>query len=86
MPLTPDTDLSLTLSAAALALGFVATAVWRAANFIRDLRDEIKGLRTDVRAAWTREEHERWAFSLERENTKLPLIVPSVPPRPVPES
>lgn len=81
MAITPATDLTLTVSAAAGALFFVAMAVWRAANFIRDLRDEIKGLRHDVRAAWTREEHERWAFHLERENTQLPLVVPPVPPR-----
>jgi hypothetical protein len=79
--LTPETDVTLTLTAAFLALSAVAAAVWRAANFIRDLRDEIKGLRTDVRSAWTREEHERWAFRLERDNADLPLSVPPVPSR-----
>lgn len=82
MPLTPDTDFTLTIGAALAALGMVAAAVWRAANFIRDLRDEIKGLRADVRAAWTREEHERWAFRLERDNANLPLSVPPVHPAP----
>lgn len=79
MPITPDSDLTLTLSAAGGAFTAVFYGAWKIANAVRDLVDEIKGLRVDVRAAWTRQEHERWAFALERDNAHVPLTVPRVP-------
>ena len=79
--LTPDTDITVTLAAAGGAFAAVFWAGWKIANAIRDLVEEIKGLRKDVRAAWTREEHERWSFQLAMKNAKLPLVVPAVPAR-----
>lgn len=77
--LTPDTNITATLAAAIGAFAGVFWAGWKIANAIRDLVEEIKGLRKDVRAAWTREEHERWSFRLERDNADLPLVVPPMP-------
>jgi hypothetical protein len=77
--LTPETVFSLPLIAALSTVGAVFVAGWKIANAVRDLTEEVRGLRGDVRAAWTRAEHERWAFELERRNTKLPLHVPTVP-------
>jgi len=79
--ITPETDITATLAAAGGAFVAVFWAGWKIANAIRDLVEEIKGLRKDVRAAWTREEHERWSFRLERENAGLPLVVPPIPSR-----
>ena len=79
--LTPDTDITATLAAAGGAFAAVFWAGYKIANAIRDLVEEIKGLRKDVRAAWTREEHERWSFQLALQNAKLPLVVPPVPAR-----
>ena len=76
--LTPDTLFSLPLVAAMSTVGAVFVAGWKIANAVRDLTDQVRGLRGDVRAAWTRTEQERWAFELERRNTKLPLYVPTV--------
>jgi hypothetical protein len=77
--LTPDTVFSLPLVAALGTIAAVFVAGWKIANAVRDLTEQVRGLRGDVRAAWTRAEHERWAFELERRNAKLPLVVPHVP-------
>jgi hypothetical protein len=77
--LTPDTVFSLPLVAALGTISAVFLAGWKIANAVRDLTEQVRGLRGDVRAAWTRAEHERWAFELERKNAALPLVVPCVP-------
>jgi hypothetical protein len=79
MQLAPDTIFSLPLIAALGTVSAVFVAGWKIANAVRDLTEQVRGLRGDVRAAWTRAEHERWAFELERQNTKIPLHVPHVP-------
>jgi len=77
--LTPETVFSLPIAAALGTVASVFVAGWKIANAVRDLTEQVRGLRGDVRAAWTRAEHERWAFELERKNAKLPLHVPAVP-------
>ena len=77
--LSPETVFSLPLVAALGTVSAVFIAGWKIANAVRDLTEQVRGLRGDVRAAWTRAEHERWAFELERKNSKLPLHVPAVP-------
>ncbi len=76
-PITDTTNISLSIAVASTLSGALTIAVWRAANFIRDLRDEIKTLSATVRAAWPRQEQERWARELERRNPALD--VPPVP-------
>ena len=77
--LTPETVFSLPLVALLATVSAVFIAGWKIANAVRDLTEQVRGLRGDVRAAWTRAEHERWAFELERRNIALPLRVPCVP-------
>jgi|LauGreSuBDMM15SN_2_FD.fasta_scaffold11363_3 hypothetical protein len=77
--ITPETIFSLPLIALLCTVSAVFIAGWKIANAVRDLTDQVRGLRGDVRAAWTRAEHERWAFELERQNHTLPLRVPAVP-------
>lgn len=83
--LTPETTVTVTLTVGGTITAALVIATWRAANFLRDVRDELKGLRSDVRESWTRREQERWANELERQNRKLPLKVPPVPDRGVVE-
>lgn len=79
MDITPATDhLSFTISAAGGAVACLTFAVWRAANFARDIRDELKMMREDIKEAWTRREQERFAANLERKNRALNLRVPGV--------
>jgi hypothetical protein len=80
--ITPDTHLSATLAVCATFLVALITATWRVANMLRDVRDQLKGMRADIRESWTRREQERWAFELERRNRQLPIDVPPVPERP----
>jgi hypothetical protein len=78
--LLPESD-SLTLSLLGLftLISILTLAVWRAANFVRDVREELKGMREDIRRAWTRQEHAEWARRLDRDNRHIPLEVPPVP-------
>lgn len=69
--LTPETLFSLPIVDALSTVGVVFVAGYKIANAVCDLTDRVHGLRGDVRAAWTWAEHERWAFELERRNTKL---------------
>lgn len=75
--MTPDTTLSLTLTAAGALAGGLIVATWRLANYVRDAKEEIKGMRELAQAAWTRSQQERWALDLERRNMGLPLEVPN---------
>jgi len=77
--ITADTVFSFPIAAVIGSISAVFVAGWKIANAVRDLTEQVRGLRGDVRAAWTRAEHERWAFELERQNAKLPLRVPCVP-------
>jgi len=83
--ITKDTNLILPLSAVGvLLIGLIGTT-WKAANYLRDSRDEIRGLREDLRTTWSFRDQERWALRLERENRKLGLYVPDVERAPTDE-
>jgi hypothetical protein len=77
--LSVNTSFTLTLAAAAALVITLIGTTWRVANMLRDVRDEIKGMRCDIQESWTRREQERWAVELERSNRGLPLNVPPVP-------
>lgn len=74
--LTPDTTLQLTLAAGIAIVGALIVATWRAANYLRDLTEEVKGIRAQMAGVWTVNDMERWAMRLERENKTQPLTVP----------
>jgi hypothetical protein len=74
--ITPDTTLQLTLAVAVPFAGAIIVATWRAANYLRDMRDEVKAIRAQMAGVWTVNDMERWANRLERENRKHPLAVP----------
>lgn len=60
---------------ALVAIGVaVAKGVW----YLRGILEEISQLKTSVQASWTRQEHERWAHRLERENLEIGLRVPPI--------
>lgn len=74
--LTPDTTVQITLAVAATFAGFIIVATWRLANYMRDMRDEVREIRKQMAEVWTVADMERWAVRLERENRKHPLAVP----------
>lgn len=78
--LTTDSTFTVTLGAIFLGTGAIVTAVWRAANFVRDLIEQIKGLRKELKEAWMLRDQEMWALQLERENRARnnALFVPDV--------
>jgi hypothetical protein len=79
MDINPTNDqVSLTIVAACTAAGALTLAVWRVANFIRDVRDEMRGFQAELKRVWTRSEQERWAHLLERKNRGLRLYVPPI--------
>jgi hypothetical protein len=71
--LTADTQLILPIGLVCALLTTLCIATWRLANFVRDLRDE-------VRSTWSFRDQEQWALQLERENRhrNIPLFVPDV--------
>jgi len=76
--MTPDTSFTVTLAVGVPLLCTLIYTTWRVANLLRDVRDELAAMRRDIQCSWTRVEHERWAFELERRNIKIPLYVPPV--------
>lgn len=75
--MTPETTLTITIGAAATVVVGLIAATWRLANYVRDAKEEIKGLRLLASDAWTRRQQERWALDLEKRNLRLPLDVPN---------
>jgi hypothetical protein len=80
--LTPDTGLTIPLNAVIPISGLLICATWAVAAGLFGIRNQLRGLRDDVRESWTRREQERWSAELERENRAIGLIVPQVPPVP----
>ena len=84
MSVKPSTPVTLTISAIGISVAMLVGTGWRAANAVRDLCDEVAGLRRDVAAIaadrWTAADMERWAFRLERSNREngVNLVVPDV--------
>ena len=78
MQLTADTLFSLPVDILCTLMVALIGVTWRAANFARDNRDELRGLRDELRTTWSFRDQERWALQLERDNRKLGLFVPNV--------
>lgn len=78
--LTADTQLILPVGLVCTLLTGLCIATWRLANFVRDLRDE-------VRSTWSFRDQEQWALQLERENRhrNIALYVPEVKHAPKPD-
>jgi hypothetical protein len=77
-----NTTVTLSVGIGCSIVGALVMATYRVANFIRDVRDEVKGLRRDLRETWSRQDQERWSVELERQNRNIALKVPVVPPAP----
>ena len=55
-PITPATRLALTLGTASALCGTLLYVGWFGANLLHDIKDEVAGLRSDIRLAAT----DRW--------------------------
>lgn len=75
-----NTPVVLGLGTLCTIILMLAGAVWRAANFLRDNKEELSALRRDLKEGWTLRDQERWALQLERENRSrnINLFVPNV--------
>jgi hypothetical protein len=66
--ITPDTVFGVSLAVGLSILIAVITATWRAANYLRDMRDEVRSIRREMQETWTCTDMERWSARLERDN------------------
>lgn len=79
MDINPTTDhLTIPIVAASSAAIVLGAAVWRVANFVRDVRDELRSLSAKISIMVTRVDLERWTHRLERENRSIGLNVPPI--------
>jgi hypothetical protein len=80
MSVSENTKVNAKIGSVIIAVFALLGVGWRAANAIRDVTDEVKALRNDVRAIhndrWSFSDMERWSFRLERENRERGLVVP----------
>lgn len=78
--LNANSRLSLNLTVVVVCVGALVATGWRAANLLRDIKDEIGGLRSEVTKVstdrWTLQDQERWASRLERLNRSSNLVIP----------
>lgn len=78
MDINPIADnLTVSIIAASSAAVALAAAVWRVANFVRDVRDEMRHMNAKILIMVSRGEMERWTNRLERINRNIGLNVPS---------
>lgn len=86
MKLIPDSPLKITIAVAVAVIGFTASISWVCANGLRDIKEEISGLRYDVSElrgdAWTYADQSRWVSVLAKENRFKSVEIPMVPERP----
>jgi hypothetical protein len=84
--ITPETNLAIPLTIVCVVVLFIAGVAWRAANFVRDIRDdgrelkaeikaEIKAMRKELADTWNLSNMKDWTSSLERKNRNIPLTV-----------
>ncbi|RRJ96865.1 hypothetical protein Ga0100231_024165 [Opitutaceae bacterium TAV4] len=80
MSISTNTRLTLTLGAAITCAVTLVVTGWRAANLLRDIRDEISSLRREVQTVssgtWSVQDQERWAYQLRWDNRSIPVVVP----------
>jgi hypothetical protein len=86
MKLIPDTPLKMTLAVAIAVIGFTASLSWVCANGLRDIKQELVDLRSDLaaqqRQMWTVENQKDWIYALDRANRFSNLEVPQLEPKP----
>ncbi len=82
MPLTSRTPVSISVVGWASICMTVGVFGWQANNYLRDYRDELKGLSAEIReinaTRWTIADQERYNYQLERLNREHGLQVPQV--------
>lgn len=80
MSISQNTKFSLTIGGVFTAVVVLVGVGWRAANIIRDVGDEVKALRNDVKGVsadrWSASDMERWAYRLDLANRERSIIVP----------
>lgn len=80
MSISQNTKVSLTVGGVITAVVVLVGVGWRAANIIRDVGDEVKALRNDVKGVnvdrWSASDMERWAYRLDIANRERNIIVP----------
>jgi hypothetical protein len=85
MTLSPSTKFSATVVSIFSGATMIACGSWYTANTLRDITDEIRQLRREVRQAnadhWTAYDMERWARQLEKVNQPRGLVVPEISAR-----
>ncbi|HLP23831.1 MAG TPA: hypothetical protein VK139_07305 [Microbacteriaceae bacterium] len=74
--ITPDTVVQVSLAIGLPLAGGIIIATWRAANYLRDMRDEVAAIRKQMASVWTVSDMERWAVKLERANRNQDISVP----------
>lgn len=80
--ISPNTRLTMTAVAWLTLIGGVMGFTYHATNLLRDVRDDIRGIRQSLAEINHRkvgyDELERWTYSLERDNRSVPLRVPDL--------
>ena len=78
--LSENTQLTITIGAAATVISLLVVATWRVANRLRDILEELKKLSGKIDGvsadSWKISSMERWVSALRWENRKNDLIVP----------
>jgi hypothetical protein len=81
MKFVPQTPLQITVAVAIAVIGATATVSWVCANGLRDIKQELVDLRSDLnsqqRQMWTIQDQERWIHALDKANRFTSLEVPS---------
>jgi hypothetical protein len=82
MKFVPDSPLKITIAVAVAVVGFTASVSWVCANGLRDIKQELSDLRSDLtaqqRQMWTIQDQERWIYALDRANRFSSLEVPQL--------
>lgn len=85
MTLSPSTKFSATVVSILSGATLIAAGSWYTANTLRDITEEIRELRREVRQAsadhWTIYDMERWSRQLERLNKGIGIVVPEASAR-----
>lgn len=82
MTLNSNTRLSVTLGVVVAAVIALVGTGWRAANALRDIKEELVSIRREVQAihddSWTVTDMDRWSRRLEQANRggPAPVVVP----------
>lgn len=82
MKLVPETPLQITVAVGIAVIGATATISWVCANGLRDIKEELSGLRSDVShiryEAWTYQNQKDWVYALDKANKFSNIQVPDI--------